>query len=524
MTRSSSRPILFSLAALAFAASASACGDDSTSTTEGGGSGGATTATTGVSTATASTSGSGGGSDGGGGGEASLPEGLVFEATPADADAVARELVGLPKGATHLEGESFIVHTCMSPECFDDASALSFLAQADDAGDFLIEPVVDVTAGPDPAAEVNAYFHFEAFLERFRELGFPGLDEPAHVILDVWLDLDGDGERDEFFAGATEIFGRPGIVMGTVGDRNLAYDPDVFGHEFTHIVTGVSCDASLESALDPTGPSIAAGALREGTADFFAASFMDDPEIGEYSTEPLGAPYFSSVDNDASCPLWLVGEAHADGQIWSGALWEIRDAVGAALLEQAVFDVLRELPIRSTLPAVFTALRELLAPDLDDAAMDAFDDVVAARGIELCRGVAPLDVGTAAPLWVLGRTEEIWNDAHDVSLAFDEMPAALQFRIDVPEDVTAIEIDLVPGEDSGFDPDLATIHVRANETVEYAHDGEELSVADDASVVGPLSLDGASTPALNGFPIFVSITYAGDFGDYAVVRVRDASP
>lgn len=517
MTRRARSTFVLSLAVLAY--EAGGCGDDSIGATGGGGSGGAVASTSASAATTGSTS-----AGGDGGGEAHEPLGLVFEGTPADADAVPRALVGLPRGATHLEGDSFIVHTCMSPECFGDPSALTFLAQADDAGDFLIEPVVDATAGPDPAAEVNAYFHFESFLDRFRELGFPGLDEPAHVILDVWLDFDGDGEKDEFFAGATDVFGRPGIVMGTVGDRNLAYDPDVFGHEFTHIVTGVSGDLSLESALDATGPSIAAGALREGTADFFAASFMDDPEIGEYSTEPLGAPYFSSVDNDASCPLGLVGEAHADGQVWSGALWEIRAVVGADLLEQVVFDVLRELPIRSTLPAVFAALRERLAPSLDEAALGGFDDVVAARGIELCRGVAPLEVGTSAPLFVLGREEEIWNDAHDAILAFDEMPAALQFRIDVPADVTAIEIDVVPAQDSGFDPELATVHARANETVAYTHDGDDASVDDDASTVGVVRLDAQSTPALNGFPIFVSITYAGEEGDYAFVRVRDASP
>lgn len=519
-------PILLVAFALASAAGAG-CGDEASDAEAlgGGGQAGAASvaATSSASATTASSATATATSDGDGGaagGNPRAPLGLVFEQTPSDAEAVAAPLSSLPEGSIHLDGESFIVRTCTAPSCLDGGSALAFLATADMDGDFLIEPVVDATAGPDPAAEVNAYHHLEAFLERFRELGFEGLDEPAHIILDAQLDFDGDGEPDDFFAGATDLFGRPGIVMGTVDDRNLAYDPDVFGHEFTHIVTGVAGALALDTSLDPTGPSVAAGAMREGTADFYAASFMDDPEIGEYSTEPLGIPYFSSVANDATCPRYLVGEAHADGQIWSGTLWELRAVVGADRLEQALFDVLRQLPLGATLPDAFGALRERLAPELDAVELDDLDATLQARGVADCLGIAPLDPGTAALLYVLAPGEEIWDPDHEETLSFDEMPAALQFRIDVPEGLATLTLELVAEDDSPVAADLARIHVRVGAPVVHTHDGTVASVIDDGSDVGTFVLDAASTPPLVAGALFVSITYGGEEPGYARLQAR----
>ena len=52
-------------------------------------------------------------------------------------------------------------------------------------------------------------------------------------------------------------------------------------------------------------------------------------EAPDRTAEGIGLAFLSSLSNDATCPEDLVGEAHHDGQILSGALWEIREQIGA---------------------------------------------------------------------------------------------------------------------------------------------------------------------------------------------------
>ena len=59
--------------------------------------------------------------------------------------------------------------------------------------------------------------------------------------------------NDDFLAGATELLGSPGLLIGSWGFRNLAYDPDIYGHELPHIVTAET--NPLDLTLTETGLS-----------------------------------------------------------------------------------------------------------------------------------------------------------------------------------------------------------------------------------------------------------------------------
>ena len=155
------------------------------------------------------------------------PMGLVFDTHPGAGDPVMRSLPGLVEGASTLIGPQLEVVTCDGGDCFED---WTHLALADEAGDFLFDPLLPPEEGvDDPAAEVNAWYHLQSFLGRYQELGFEGFDEPAIAVVGFPFDDWG------ILAGATGLDDRPAVLFSRLDDFDIAYDPDVYGHELGHL-------------------------------------------------------------------------------------------------------------------------------------------------------------------------------------------------------------------------------------------------------------------------------------------------
>ena len=90
--------------------------------------------------------------------------------------------------------------------------------------------------------------------------------------------------------------------------------------------------------------SVQAGAISEGFGDYWAVTVGDvvSKALGVPALEPLACvadwdavSYTSTVphclrrvDQNLHFPADLSGEVHHDGQIWSRALWDIRQALG----------------------------------------------------------------------------------------------------------------------------------------------------------------------------------------------------
>lgn len=125
------------------------------------------------------------------------------------------------------------------------------------------------------------------------------------------------------------------------GDRDFAYDGDVIFHEFTHATITTLLVQKLNTlGLDPFGISAEPGSLNEGWADYFAAAFTNDPVVGEYAAvkDGFGETSLRNIDNQNKCPNDIVGEIHNDSQVWSGALWEIRQEVSNKYGRDMAFD------------------------------------------------------------------------------------------------------------------------------------------------------------------------------------------
>ncbi|HEY7605876.1 MAG TPA: bacillolysin, partial [Actinomycetes bacterium] len=171
------------------------------------------------------------------------------------------------------------------------------------------------------------------------------------------------------------------------GGVDDAEDGEVILHEYGH---------AIHFAQNFSFASEQAGAISEGFGDYWAVT------VGEVVTRALGVPvraplacvadwdsvsYTSTephclrrVDRDLHFPADLNGEVHHDGQIWSRALWDIRQALGNVRADTVILEGSFDFP-GTTMPDLarrtVTAARRLYGNAAAAAVTRAFAD----RGI-----------------------------------------------------------------------------------------------------------------------------------------------
>ena len=64
------------------------------------------------------------------------------------------------------------------------------------------------------------------------------------------------------------------------------------------------------------------------------------------------------VDTDLHYPEDLDGRVHHDGQIWSRALWDIRNALGAAVADTIILEAQFDFAPGTSMPAAANATVE----------------------------------------------------------------------------------------------------------------------------------------------------------------------
>ena len=199
------------------------------------------------------------------------------------------------------------------------------------------------TRSQDEFEQVMAYYWVTEAQKYIQSLGFGvtrrGIDNRPQAVRINQLGADNSFETDH---PKLEIrFGKGGV--------DDAEDAEVILHEYGH---------AIHDSQNFSFASEQAGAISEGFGDYWAVTVSDvvAKSLGVPEKEPLpcvadwdSTSYTSDVphclrrvDTNLHYPGDLNGEVHHDGQIWSRALWDIRQGLGNVkadtLILQGSFD------------------------------------------------------------------------------------------------------------------------------------------------------------------------------------------
>ncbi len=309
-------------------------------------------------------------------------QGFVFMYSPAHGDEVEVTLTDLVGDMDVMSGSYALVRSMVVD---DGAVSDTYLAQADENGDFLYEPEFNSTE--DAFAEVQAYHHVTALSHYFEDTHGHEFDGPA-IVTTNYIYEDGSPYDNAFYS--TDISGNQLLSFGQ-GSWDYAYDAGVVAHEFGHSIIQTTTDMLMDWVIyDEYGANNAPNGIHEGLADYWAGSYQGQSEVSSHI--PIGR----DLDNDKTCPDDLTGESHDDGEIVGASAWDIHELVGKEAADQIVYGALLLVSQAPT----FAELAEMMleaAGELEEDGEITAEDLAAIeasledRGMLLCGRSLPID-------------------------------------------------------------------------------------------------------------------------------------
>jgi hypothetical protein len=234
-----------------------------------------------------------------------------------DSDAAVPAAAYYDVGLTHLDGSGYLrgdyadVYSSTGRLAYSPTNTFRYTRHADEF------------------EQVMAYYWITEAQRYIQSLGFGvtrrGIDNRPQRVRINQLGVDNSFATDH---PKNELrFGKGGV--------DDAEDAEVILHEYGH---------AIHFSQNFSFASEEAGAISEGFADYWAVTVSDvvAQSLGVPELEPLpcvadwdSTSYTSDVphclrrvDMDLHYPADLNGKVHHDGQIWSRALWDIRQALG----------------------------------------------------------------------------------------------------------------------------------------------------------------------------------------------------
>jgi hypothetical protein len=404
----------------------------------------------------------------------------------------------------------------------------------DEDGSYLSQqPPADFTDGQDPFAQVQMYHHVNVIHDFFKSsFGFTGLDLPLDAVVNLTINQGGSWRPFQNAAFIPEqsfaAFGLParpnGAIMFGQGDVvDFSYDASVIYHEYTHAMIGPERMNGV--GLKETGLDNTAGAMNEGLADYFAATILGDPHLGQYALGQQGR----DLSSGRSCPDDLTTEIHADGKIISTALWEIRETLGQEVVDGLVFRAVQNATGGTGLDE-FGELVRAEAAALGSDVQAVVEPILIDHGVVGCTRIKP---------WVnvdFARTaEQVPHQVEGMQNAQggfpDGVPGYHQFFVDVPAGKSAqLGWTFAPG--GGFGGgEPGPLHLAINQGAIVAVSGNGTIGADAivnnatfANNAQAITLTGSCVPADGGrvFLLFLNQNQAGDSVASMSVALVDA--
>ena len=235
------------------------------------------------------------------------------------------------------------------------------------------------TRNDDRFEQVMAYYWITEAQKYIQSLGFGSRLRPVNMeSQDVRINQLG---YDNAFSWDKKDYLRFG--KGGVDD---AEDAEVILHEYGHAILD-----SQSTPFGAFGASVEAGAIHEGFGDYWAVTVTQviaptaDPAcVADWDSVSYTSrtPHcLRRVDTNLHYPEDLNGRVHHDGQIWSRALWDIRNELGNVRADTIILEAHFSFPNDASMPeaaeAVVNAARNLYNAGVANAVRAIFE----ARGI-----------------------------------------------------------------------------------------------------------------------------------------------
>lgn len=184
------------------------------------------------------------------------------------------------------------------------------------------------------------YWVMKAHEHVTQDLGYTGVKKGMVAIAKYGQDLD-----NAFFQ---PLFNTLAFGMGNTFLKNTALSRDIvlheYGHAFTHAIYGLQTSYEFR-------------AMNEAFSDYFAATITDDPLIADGAMRN-GMKSLRAVETDYQYPEFAGGISfHRDGQLFSGALWRLRQSIGRELADQMIHEA--RLSGATTIREFWKSLREI---------------------------------------------------------------------------------------------------------------------------------------------------------------------
>jgi hypothetical protein len=231
----------------------------------------------------------------------------------------------------------------------------------------------------DQFEQVMGYYWVTTAQRYLQHLGFGANLRPVNQ-RQIELRIDQFGGDNSFFRED-----KANITLGK-GGVDDAEDAEVIVHEYGHSVQ--------DSQVAGFGTTLESGSIGEGFSDYLAvavtswaagaptaapeACVADWDAVSYTSTTPH---CLRRLDGTKHYPEDVRGEVHADGEIWSRALWDIRAALGdvraSTLIIEAQFAFTADTTFAAAARATVAAGQRLYGPAVANAVRAAFE----ARGI-----------------------------------------------------------------------------------------------------------------------------------------------
>jgi zinc metalloprotease ZmpB len=189
------------------------------------------------------------------------------------------------------------------------------------------------TRDQDQFEQTMGYYWVTQAQRYIQSLGF-GSTLPAVNKRQQLLRINQFGGDNSFYREGT---GKLAITLGK-GGVDDAEDAEVIVHEYGHSVQ--------DNQVPGFGSTPDAGAVGEAFGDYLAVTVSehfaptpDEPCVADWDSTSYTStvPHcLRRVDGNKHYPEDLVGEVHADGEIWSRALWDIHKSLGARLADTII--------------------------------------------------------------------------------------------------------------------------------------------------------------------------------------------